>query len=184
MNLLGSYVRLLLPRCRRSVALNFTLRRGFSPPPSLLHLPHFLLSLISHHPNLPHVETLLPTIQRNSPCPYADCKAHQDLALVLLWLSFSSIPLSCCSSHSGLFAVLWTRHSTLPPPGLCTSDFFFLPWPSFLQISLWLTLSLPEFFVPMFLVRCSLHPIYNSGTHHLPCNFHSPHFQFVTWNTK
>lgn len=62
--------------------------------------------------------------------------------------------------------------------------FFFLPWPSFLQIPLWLTLSLPEFFVPMFLVRCSLHPIYNSGTHHLPCNFHSPHFRFVTWNTK
>ena len=125
MNLLGSYVRLLLPPCRRSVALDFTLRRGFSPPPSLLQLPHFLLSLISHHPNLPHVETLLPTIQRNSLCPYADYKAYQDLALVFLWLSFSSISLSCCSSHNGLFAVLWTQHSTLPPPGLCTSDFFF-----------------------------------------------------------
>ena len=131
-------------------------------PPPLLHLPLFLLSLISPHPNLPARGNAVfpPPHPRMQEQPTLCCdKAQQDQASVLVGLSLP-LPLPSHAAAATLVSLLSLHlawHTSTSGP--LHFFFFFLPWPSLLQISRHLTLSPFEFFVPMCLVRCSLHLI-------------------------
>ena len=127
---------------------------------SIFHLSFSPSSVVT--PICLHVRTLCPRRPtpacRNSP-PYAAGKAQQDQAWVLVGLSLP-LPLPSHAAAATLVSLLSLHlawHTSTSGP--LHFFFFFLPWPSLLQISRHLTLSPFEFFVPMCLVRCSLHLI-------------------------